>query len=82
MRALVIGSSGGIGQAITSELETRSWETTGLSRSNNGLDIIDPASIETAFAKLDGTFDLIFVATGALISTICLLYTSPSPRDS
>ena len=70
MRALVIGSSGGIGQAIVSELETRGWETTGLSRSSDGLDITDPISIDTAFAKLDGTFDLILVATGALISTI------------
>ena len=70
MRALVIGSSGGIGQAIVSELETRGWETKGLSRSSDGLDITDPASIDAAFARLDGTFDLIFVATGALISTI------------
>ena len=69
MRALVVGSSGGIGQALTSELQSRQWDVTGLSRSNDGLDITDPTSIETTFAKLDGTFDLIFVATGALIST-------------
>lgn len=68
MRALVIGSSGGIGQAVVKELENRSWGVTGLSRSHDGLDITDDASVEAAFAKLDGTFDLIFVATGALVS--------------
>ena len=70
MRALVIGSSGGIGQAIVSELETRGWKAIGLSRTSDGLDITDPVSIDTAFARLGGTFDLILIATGALISTI------------
>lgn len=68
MRALVIGSSGGIGQALVSELTARDWDVTGLSRSKDGLDITDEASVEAAFVKLDGTFDLVFVATGALVS--------------
>ncbi len=70
MRALVVGSSGGIGQALVAELQTRNYEVTGLSRSGDGLDITDEASVKSAFAKLDGTFDLIFAATGALTSKI------------
>jgi NAD(P)-dependent dehydrogenase (short-subunit alcohol dehydrogenase family) len=63
-RTLIIGASGGIGQAIANHAQ---GEVTSLSRSQDGLDITDEASIETAFVNLTGTFDLIFVATGALV---------------
>ena len=64
--ALVIGASGGIGSAIAAELGNRGWTVTGLSRSKDGLDVTDEASIERALSALDGPFHLIFVATGAL----------------
>ena len=69
MRALVIGSSGGIGAAIAEELQQRGTRVTGLSRRNDGLDVRDETFVAAAFAGLEGTFDLVFVATGTLIST-------------
>lgn len=66
MRALVIGASGGIGGAMVSRLTAEGVEVVGLSRSRDGLEITDEASIAAVFARLDGSFDLILVATGAL----------------
>lgn len=65
-KALLIGASGGIGSAIGEELGSRSFDVTGLSRSVDRLDVTDEESIEQVLGKLDGSFDLIFVATGAL----------------
>ena len=67
-RALVVGASGGIGSAIVAELGARGWDVTGLSRSGNGLDVTNEASVEAAIAPLQGPFQLVFVATGALTS--------------
>lgn len=64
--ALVIGASGGIGQAVAAELQRRGVAVTTLSRREDGLDITDPASIKEVMGRLDGPFDLIFVATGIL----------------
>lgn len=65
-RALIIGSSGGIGQAIATVLRERGMDVVGLSRRDDGLDVTSEASVEQVFTALDGPFDLIFVATGAL----------------
>lgn len=67
-RALVIGSSGGIGSAVAKLLEDdeRCSEVVGLSRSADGLDITDEPSVQDAVARLKGEFQLIFCATGAL----------------
>ncbi|WP_428512198.1 SDR family NAD(P)-dependent oxidoreductase [Roseovarius sp.] len=64
--ALVIGASGGIGSALVAELEKRDVRVTGLSRSVDGLDVTDEASVEAHLGALDGEYDLVFVATGAL----------------
>ncbi len=66
-RALLIGASGGLGSAIAEELARRGWLVTGLSRSVDGLDVTDEASIEAVFSNLRGPFHLVFVATGALV---------------
>lgn len=66
-RALVIGASGGIGHAICQELGLRKVDVVALSRRDNGLNITDEASIESAFGNLNDSFDLVFVATGALV---------------
>ncbi len=66
MRALVIGASGGIGSAIFNQLEREGWDVTGLSRSIDGFDMGNAASIERGMERLTGTFDLIFVAVGIL----------------
>lgn len=65
-RALVIGATGGIGHAVAAELERRDVEVTRRSRSEDGFEVTDEARIEAGLADLEGTFDLIFVATGAL----------------
>ena len=40
---------------------------TGLSRSADGLDVTDEASVAALLSELEGPFDLVFVATGALV---------------
>lgn len=66
MRALIIGASGGIGGAMVSRLAGKGAEVVGLSRSADGFDITDEASIKAHLSALKGPFDLVFVATGAL----------------
>jgi NAD(P)-dependent dehydrogenase (short-subunit alcohol dehydrogenase family) len=66
MRALVIGSTGGIGAALVAALEARGAAVTGLSRRRDGLDVTGEASIARAATALTGPFDLIIDATGAL----------------
>ena len=64
--ALVIGSSGGIGAALVAALKGRGVATTALSRREHGLDVTDEASVAQHLEALEGPFDLILVATGAL----------------
>lgn len=65
-RALIIGASGGIGMAISAALTARGGQVTTLSRSRDGFDVTDDTCVRTHLSALDGPFDLIFVATGAL----------------
>jgi len=65
-RALVIGASGGIGSALATELAARGAEVTGLSRSGDGLDVTDAASVDRVLGALEDPFDTILVATGIL----------------
>lgn len=62
---LVLGSSGGIGAALVARLGSEGANVTGLSRAN-GLDFDDPARAEASLAALEGPFQTILVATGAL----------------
>ncbi len=64
--ALIIGASGGIGRAVSAALRAKGVAVTGLSRSGDGLDVTDEASVATTLGALTGPFDLILVATGAL----------------
>ena len=65
-QALVIGSSGGIGQALCTALAGQGWQVTGLSRSCDGLDVTDEASVARHLGALDGPFSRVIIATGAL----------------
>ncbi len=65
MRELVIGASGGIGAALCAALHARG-DVVGLSRSGDGLDVTDEASVARVLGALEGAFDLVIVATGAL----------------
>jgi NAD(P)-dependent dehydrogenase (short-subunit alcohol dehydrogenase family) len=66
MRAVVFGASGGIGAALVAALGDRA-EVVALSRRRSGLDLTREATIAQAVAALDGMFDLVIVATGALV---------------
>lgn len=66
MRAVIIGSSGGIGAALVAALEARGAAVTGLSRRDHGLDLTDEDSIARVLAPLEPGVDLIFIATGGL----------------
>ncbi|NKM59384.1 SDR family NAD(P)-dependent oxidoreductase [Rhizobium anhuiense] len=67
--ALVIGASGGIGDAISRQLErdNNCAKITRLSRQENGFDLTDENSVQCAADMLKSNeFDLIICATGAL----------------
>lgn len=66
MKALVIGASGGIGAALTGALAARGEEVTALSRSEHGLDLTDEPATQRILGGLEGRFDRIIVASGAL----------------
>ena len=65
MRALVIGASGGIGAALGEALAVQG-EVVALSRSVDGLDVTDEASVARVLGAVVGVFDLVFIASGAL----------------
>lgn len=65
MRSLVVGSSGGIGAGLVAALAARG-EVVGLSRRGDGLDVTDEVSVAAVLGRLEGQFDLVIVATGAL----------------
>ena len=64
---MVIGASGGIGTALCRALVGEGWQVTGLSRSRDGFDITDEASVIAGLAPLEPGFDRLIVATGALV---------------
>ena len=66
MRALVIGATGGIGEAVCDHLRRDKWEVTKLSRSVDGFDLAKPDTVERCLMRFDEPFDLIFVAVGIL----------------
>ena len=66
-RILIFGNSGGIGTALQEKCVAEGYTVIGLSRSQNGLDLLDESSIISAVQKLEGTFDQIFITTGALV---------------
>ena len=64
--ALIIGASGGIGSAVANTLRAGNVSVTELSRRAHGFDITNEDNVAAHLGGLDGPFDLIFVATGAL----------------
>lgn len=65
-KALIIGASGGIGQAVCQCLSRQGVAVTGVSRSGDGFDLTDPGGVRRVLDTIPGSFDLIFVASGAL----------------
>lgn len=62
---LVIGASGGIGRALGAAYSSSGFQLTPLSRSKDGFDLTDQASVDRALADL-GPFDRVIVASGGL----------------
>lgn len=69
-RAIVIGSSGGLGRALTGHLVGRGDQVQGLARSGTdpAIDITNEASVKAAAERLRpaAPYDLVIVATGLL----------------
>jgi NAD(P)-dependent dehydrogenase (short-subunit alcohol dehydrogenase family) len=65
-RILIIGATGGIGAALCEVYAGRGADVVALSRSVDGFDITNEASVHRHLTALDGTFDRIILATGAL----------------
>jgi NAD(P)-dependent dehydrogenase (short-subunit alcohol dehydrogenase family) len=65
-RSLIIGATGGIGAALVAACAARGDHVTGLSRSRDGLDLTDEASVARILGGLEGPFDRVIVASGAL----------------
>lgn len=64
-RILIIGASGAIGSALAAEIQPRGFAVDGLSRSGDGLDVTDPASVDRLLGDREG-YAGVLVATGAL----------------
>ncbi len=64
--ALVIGASGGIGQAMVKEMTARGGNVTTLSRRVDGLDVTDAGSVARVMGALDGPFQTVFISVGIL----------------
>lgn len=65
-RTLIIGASGGIGSALAAACIARDERVVALSRRDDGFDITDEACVMAQLGALEGVFDRIVVATGAL----------------
>lgn len=65
-KILILGASGGIGAALCEAYRARGDQVVGLSRSVDGFDVTDEGSVHAHLAGLDGPFDQVIVATGAL----------------
>ena len=65
-KTLILGASGGIGRALAAACKARGEKVVGLSRSVDGFDITDEASVTRHLSKLEGPFSRVIVATGAL----------------
>lgn len=65
-RTLIIGASGGIGAALAQAASARGDEVVSLSRSRDGFDLTDEASVRSHLTALSGAFDMVILATGAL----------------
>lgn len=63
---LIIGHTGGIGHALTDHYGAQGAQVTGVSRTTHSLDYLNPSSVDAAMAQIDGPFDRVIVASGAL----------------
>ena len=65
---LLIGNTGGIAHALQQAFEVKGARVTGLSRRVHGFDLRDEAVVTEQLSNIETQFDIVFVATGALVS--------------
>ena len=63
---LIIGNSGGVGAALEAQYQAQGWYCTGICRQHDGLELREPDTIKSVLATIDGPFDTVVIATGAL----------------
>ena len=63
---LIFGHTGGIGCALADYYGAQGAQVTGVSRTTHGLDFLNPASVDAAIAQIDGPYDRVILASGAL----------------
>ena len=75
-KAIVFGGSRGIGKAIAESLNSLDVEIIATSKQD-----VDTSNLESVrkFSEKNNNADILVLNTGG--PPICLLYTSPSPRD-
>lgn len=65
-RALIIGSSGGIGTAVSKHLAGQGWAIDGVSRRSTGFDLTDESVVDAQLSAFSPSYDMILIASGAL----------------
>lgn len=65
-RAVIIGSSGGIGAALAAQFTSNGVDVTGLSRRGDGFDITNEESVHKHMTAIQNPIDLLLVTTGIL----------------
>ena len=65
-KVLIIGHTGGIGRALADHYSAHGAQVTGIARTTHGLDYSKPETVDAAMAQVDGQFDRVIVASGAL----------------
>ena len=86
-KIIVVGATGKLGSVVVEGLKDYEVIRAGRSGPDLKIDALDFASVSDAFASI-GSFDGLVSCAGVRAPfkpfeelTICLLYTSPSPRD-
>lgn len=63
---LIIGHTGGIGRALFDAYVAKGANVTGLSRKSHGLDFMQPETVDTVMTSIEGPFQRVIIASGAL----------------
>ena len=74
----VLGAAGGVGSIVCQNLSEKGWDVVGSGRTEDTLQALSSEISNIEILPIDARDD---VAMKQAVASICLLYTSPSPRD-